>query len=84
MTFKEIQKLIKFAKKQGLSELNIDGLMFKFAESPEKQGSLQNSTVTELPPEDSQAIMPSDSDLLFWSTDAFDQITESRKKPAHE
>ena len=82
MTLKEAQKLIKWAKKQGISELSVEGLSFKLTEPREKtrKNAKPAKITTDLgDPSDESAKMPSDSDMLMYSSPAFDLITQSRK-----
>lgn len=38
-----------------------------------------SSTSTDVIPEDKEARMPSDSAMLFWSTDHFEQLQDAKK-----
>lgn len=72
MTLKDAQKLIKWAKKQGISELSVEGLSFKLSEPREKTRKLSKTAkvTTDLgSPSDESSKMPSDTDLLFWSAE---------------
>ncbi len=87
MTQKEIKEWIKFAKKQGLQEFSVteDGISFKFTEAPKapihksSKAAVDKVTDPALLKDDPEAKMPSDSDLLFWSSEAYDSIEASKK-----
>lgn len=80
---KEFKKLVKWAKKNGLTEFTAGKYSFKLATVTEINTSNKTAKPEETDPalltNDPSAGMPPDSELLYWSTDAFDSITESRK-----
>lgn len=86
MTTKEFQKLVKWCKKQGLSYAKMDGFEFSMiqrVETPKKKGNgapkVKGSGVEGLV-HDPSAQMPSDSEMVFYSTDEFDRIQAGRKE----
>jgi hypothetical protein len=82
MTFKEIQKAIKWCKKQGINELKTADFQFSMTEKPVKAiKSKKNSDKIEGLIHDPAAAMPPDSEMLYYSTQTFDSIRNSRKDP---
>lgn len=77
---KERKKLIKWMKKEGI-------LYFKDGETEIKLVGVDPSSIkknpspisTDMIPEDKEARMPSDSAMLFWSTDHFEQLQDAKK-----
>jgi hypothetical protein len=81
MDEKTLKKMIKWAQKQGFHSFEAEGIKVIFGEPPiPKKASSPITEPTDPIPvtDDPNVVMPSDSDLLFWSTDAVDLI-ESRK-----
>lgn len=56
---KELEKILKLCRKQGITELTMQGMAFKFGDLP-----LEPGAKTEEPAN----TMPSDEDMLFWSS----------------
>ena len=82
MTVKEIQKLVKWCKKQGINHLKTVDFEFSLQEKPVKSVKpKKNSDKIEGLVNDPSAAMPSDSEMLYYSTDSFDAIRNSRKDP---
>ena len=85
MTIKEFQKLVKWCKKQGLFYAKFDSFEFSMAqivEKNKKKGKLgQKSDKIEGLVHEPAAAMPPDSEMLYYSTDTFDSIRNSRKDP---
>lgn len=82
MTFKEIQKAIKWCKKQGINHLKTPEFEFSAEPKiPKRAKSLKKDEKIEGLTENQEARMPSDGDLLFWSTETFDQMQAGRKEP---
>lgn len=89
MDLKKLRKYVNFARKEGLSTLKVspDGTVeftvgqkpqseYKKIKAQKSEDAIENMASSN----DPMAIMPSDSDLLFWSSPAFDVITETRKE----
>ncbi len=82
MTIKEFQKLVKWCKKQGLNYAKCADFEFSTQEKPVKAPKLKkNSDKIEGLVNDPSAAMPPDSEMLYYSTDTFDSIRNSRKDP---
>lgn len=66
---KELEKLLKMCRKQGITELTMQGMAFKFGDLPRE---MNDQT------EDSTTAQPSDEELLYWSSqpDPLAQRTE--------
>lgn len=80
MTFKEIQKAIKWCKKQGINNLKTAEFEFSLTEKVSKSSkSLKKSDKIEGLVHDASAAMPPDSEMLYYSTETFDSIRNSRK-----
>jgi hypothetical protein len=84
---KKLKKYVEFARKMGLSTLKVspDGTVeFAIGEKPLSAYKKAKETITsesaENIPTDPNAMMPSDSDMLMWSSPAFEVITETRKE----
>lgn len=84
MDIKELKKFIKWAKKQGVTSMTTKdfSISFKDASIVTKAAKKKQSEAGDAIPstDDPMAHMPSDGDMLFWSTDAFDNLHENRKK----
>lgn len=83
---KEISKLIDLCRKKGVIHLKVGEIEIKLTkEKPvssymKKKGASKGVTgELSTGQDDPMAKMPSDSDLLMWSSPAYDLITESRK-----
>jgi len=85
MTFKEIQKAIKWAKKQGLSYLKTADFEFssvsKAVNSTKSGAKSKKDEKIEGLTHDESAKMPNDSEMLLYSTEYFDHLRNSRKDP---
>jgi hypothetical protein len=81
MTTRQLKALVKWAKSQGLTHLKLDGVEFALNPTTAAKNAPQSTeTPFEVPNStDPSAVMPSDSDMLLWSTGAFDEVTQSRK-----
>lgn len=82
MTIKEAQKFILWARKNGVTSLRMKGLscdLEPLKTPPNKPGAPDLKTDPELFKNDETAQMPSETDMLMWSSPAFDEIVESRK-----
>lgn len=55
---KELEKLLKMCRKQGITELVMQGMSFKFGDLPKDAGSPELEEVPNT---------PSDEELLYWS-----------------
>lgn len=81
MTFKEVQKAIKWCKKQHIQYLKTADFEFSSAEVVKKTSKKPKSDKIEGLVHDPSAAMPPDSEMLYYSTDTFDSIRNSRKDP---
>lgn len=54
---KELEKLLKLCRKQGITELEMQGMHFKFGDLPKGPGEEEEST----------PLTPSDEELAMWS-----------------
>lgn len=86
-SLKTFQKYVKWCKKQGLSYAKCGSFEFSTAQVLEKprksvtSKSIGKSDSIEGLTTDESAKMPSDGDMLFYSTESFDHLTNSRKDP---
>lgn len=83
MSIKEIQKLVKWCKKQGINHLKTADFEFSMVYTPGKiaklNKSIEKSDTIEGLVHDESAKMPSDSEMLMYSTESYDFMRESRK-----
>lgn len=70
-------KAVKFARKHGLKGLKLDGIEFEFF-SPTQSSKPMPFTINGEPIPDDEK-MPTDDEMLHWSTPAFDLIRAQRK-----
>lgn len=56
---KELEKLLKMCRKQGITELSMHGMSFKFGDLPRDTGTAE---VEE------EQVGPTDEQLLYWSS----------------
>lgn len=70
-------------RKNGVLELEEEGFKIKLDPGflPKKE-TKRITTDAELLKNDPEAAMPSDGDMLYWSTGSFEDIVDGRKKPA--
>ena len=57
---KLLAKVTRFCRKHGIIEVEMEEIKLKFGPA---------ISTTELPPPDKAAAMPSDTDMLFWSSE---------------
>ena len=76
---KKLNKLVKFCKKHNLTEIELDGIKLKFGSATLPGERLTAQSLTELPPANPEAGMPSDSDLMFWHVERPDLDEEETK-----
>lgn len=69
----EIKDLIKIAKDEGLKSLEIHGIKFEFWDRPAPAPA--ETTQDSIPLKGDE--MPSDEEMLMWSTDTYDQMQEN-------
>jgi hypothetical protein len=62
----KLRRITLHCKKYGIQEIEIEGIKLKFA--VKTAGEPPSAPTTELPPNDKTAQMPSDSEMLFWSS----------------
>lgn len=80
---KNFRKWVKFCQKQGLIAAKCGEFEFSASQKakiPEKKGKLAQNEIEGLV-HDPSAAMPNDSEMLYYSTQTFDSIRESRKDP---
>lgn len=58
---KELEKLLKLCRKQGITELEMQGMHFKFGDLPEEQGGEEKEEGLGGP------AVPSPEELAYWS-----------------
>lgn len=84
MDIKELKRFIKWAKKQGVASMTTKDFTIAFNETavPIKSNKKRKSIEGEEIPSttDPMAAMPGDTDMLFWSTEAFDNIQDNKRK----
>jgi len=78
---KTFKKWLKFCQKQGLSAAKCGDFEFSSTEVVKKPKKSPKSDKIEGLVHDPSAAMPSDSEMLYYSTDSFDAIRNSRKDP---
>lgn len=87
---KDLKRIAKWAKKMGLRRVRMGKIELDFSENELKEAKIEikakekkisvDETLDAIPAAyDPTTIMPADGDLLFWSTESFDLITETRK-----
>lgn len=59
---KELEKLLKMCRKQGITELTMQGMSFKFGDIPRDPGE------AEEPAEVVSLAMPSPEEMAYWSS----------------
>lgn len=84
MTTRQRKEMIKFMKKNGVSYLKDGEVEIDLrTESIRAQGEAEKKKVDKTDPallrNDMDSATPSDSDMLFYSTSAYDLITQTRK-----
>jgi hypothetical protein len=80
-TLKEYIKWIKMCKKLNLTSARMGDWEYSAAPiTPRLSKSKKNDTIEGLV-HDPEAQMPSDGDMLYYSTDSYDAIRSSRKDP---
>lgn len=85
---KELEKIIKIAKKHGAKSLEVNGVKLEFADLHQSLGNPAESQTTlpatgnaagiPISQSDSEP-MPPDDELLYLSSPYFDQLKEQRK-----
>lgn len=71
--------MIKWAKKQGFASFEVEGIKIVFGE-PSRSSPPPAQKTDPIPvTEDPTAKMPSDTDMMMWSTPSFDITMETRK-----
>lgn len=76
---RELLILLKKAKKLGIKKVTVGDKSFEFFDRPEWKPSQQDLTG------EPNHRMPTDDEMLFYSTDEFDRMIEERKEASkHE
>lgn len=70
MTFKELQRIVKFAKKSGIVKLKVDGVELEFTHEALVTRSRKPSKEAAFDP----TAQYTDEQMLFWSTANADNI----------
>jgi hypothetical protein len=78
---KNFKKWVKFCKKEGFSQAKCGDYEFSTVEIAKKTKKTTKSDKIEGLVHDPGAAMPPDSEMLYYSTDTFDSIRNSRKDP---
>lgn len=75
----DLENLIAFARKSGLKSLKFDGIEFEFSAPhiPPPKPNLTGDSLASLLDKDAQ--MPPDDELIYASTDYFDQLRAQRE-----
>lgn len=72
----KLLKLVKKLKRLGASEISVDGMVIKFFDRPNEAFKPSKYDLTGEEPDR----MPTDDEMLFYSTDEFDRLKEERKE----
>lgn len=76
----ELKRLVRWMRRNGVSELKHEDIHIKLeSKAPKAIRAPAITEPTDPIPEHPEARMPSDSDMLMWSTGSYDLITETRK-----
>jgi hypothetical protein len=77
MTIKDAKELITYAKLNGIKRIKVAGLEVEFHE---EKGVVYPSSALEMGiPADGEA-MPTEDEMLLWSSPAYDEIKAQRKQ----
>ena len=85
MTPRQVKAMVKYMKANGITWFKHGDVEISLAPAGPlatpitPTPAITEPTDPELLKNDVEAMMPSDGDLLYWSTGSFDTITESRK-----
>lgn len=82
MLQKDIAKLVRFARKQGLKRLKCGDIEFEFTQGPVQAAKAGKITAGE--PLTTDERPPSEDEFLLWSTPHFDQLRAERDKGSKE
>lgn len=82
MTHKELTKLVRFARKQGLKFLKCGEVEFEFSNPSQVRVRAQKGTAGE--PLKSDEKMPTDDEMLFRSSPYYDELLNQRENSAKE
>lgn len=80
---KEFTKYIKFARKHGLKRLKIGEIDFEFSHPQAATIPGKKDTIGGAPLNDSER-MPTEDEMLLWSTSAYDDVRADRTASAKE
>ena len=78
---KLFRKWVKLCKKLNLLSAKMGDWEYSALELPKKTRNSKKSDTIEGLVHDPSAAMPSDSEMLYYSTETFDSIRNSRKDP---
>lgn len=82
MTPKDLTKLVRFARKQGLKFLKCGEIEFEFSTPPQPKQRRTATGIGEPLANDFRA--PTEDEMLMWSTETFDQMRAQREDAAKE
>lgn len=79
---KDIAKLVRFARKNGLKRLKCGDIEFEFTQGPMQEARIPRNAPGE--PITTDERPPSEDEFLLWSTPHFDQLRAEREKGSKE
>lgn len=80
MNTKELQKIVKFCRKNGIKRLKTAEIEIEISQdfTPQPRATRSDQPIIQIAREEAER-MPSDDEMLMWASPAYDDIREQRK-----